>query len=174
MRAIRIVRIGGVDRDILEYLSVAMPDNLGRDCVISDAFLDPRCAFDPKRRQYNSTQLLMKLLEIDTGAGGRALGVADVDLFIPVLTFVFGEAQLGGRVAVVSTHRLRQQFYGLREDRSLFYERCEKESVHEMGHAFGLSHCPSYSCVMHFSNSIEQVDLKPASFCDDCRARRRE
>ena len=162
-----------MDRDIVEYLAVAMPGTLAADCVINEEVLDPRDAFDPKRKQYNSTQLLLKLLEIDSGANGKTLGVADVDLFIPVLTFVFGEAQLGGSAAVVSTHRLRQQFYGLRENQRLFYERCEKEAVHELGHAFGLAHCRSYSCVMHFSNSIEQVDLKSAAFCDDCRISRR-
>jgi archaemetzincin len=167
---INIVRIGAVDRDILDYLALTMPDNLGVQCAISDALLDPRDAFDSKRRQYNSTRLLLKLLEIDSDRCGKTLGVADVDLFIPVLTFVFGEAQLGGRAAVISTQRLRQQFYGLPEDDALFYGRCEKEAVHELGHAFGLAHCRSNSCVMHFSNSIEQVDLKEAALCETCRA----
>ena len=64
----------------------------------------PDGAYDVRRRQYASRALLMTLAG---GAGDhKVLGITDVDLFIPVLTFVFGEAQLGGRVAVVSTARL--------------------------------------------------------------------
>ncbi|HXG93242.1 MAG TPA: hypothetical protein VNN73_12900 [Blastocatellia bacterium] len=100
--------------------------------------------------------------------GTKTLGVADVDLFIPIFTFVFGEAQLAGRAALISVHRLRQQFYGLPEDERLFYERCEKEAVHELGNVFGLAHCKRFDCVMRFSNSIEMVDIKTNSFCATC------
>ena len=169
MPDISIVPVGRVDPDILDFLSMAMPGNIGaRVRVVRDARLDPSDAFNSGRQQYHSTKLLLKLLSTDCGTDSKILGVAAVDLFIPILTFVFGEAQLGGRAALVSTYRLRQQYYGLREDKKLFYERCEKEAVHELGHAFGLNHCRSYSCVMHFSNSIEQVDVKGATFCDSC------
>jgi len=83
---------------------------------------------------------------------------------------VFGEAQLDNQAALTSVHRLRQEFYGLPEDERLFFERCEKESLHELGHAFGLVHCREWECVMHSSNSIEQVDLKGGRCCDRCSA----
>lgn len=98
----------------------------------------------------------------------------EVDLFIPILTFVFGQAQLGGRVALMSAHRLHPQFYGLPEDKKLFYSRCEKEANHELGHTRGLTHCRSYDCVMHVCNSVEQVDLKRSSFCATCDALMRQ
>ena len=168
MTEIQIVPVGSVDRDILEFLSAALGETIGAKCVVSDGAVDPASAFNSARRQYNSTQLLLKLLESESANGGKLLGVADVDLFIPVLTFVFGEAQLENRAALMSVHRLRQQFYGLPADERLFYERCEKEAVHELGHAFGLVHCKRFECVMHFSNSIEQVDLKENLFCRNC------
>lgn len=161
--------VGAVGRDLLEYLSVVLPDLFGVPCRVRARALDPAGAFDARRRQYHSTRLLAKLGESE--AGGKILGVADVDLFVPVLTFVFGEAQLGGRAALFSTRRLRQEFYGLPADGRLLRERCEKEAAHELGHAHGLAHCSSYECVMHFSNSVEQVDLKGALFCADCDAR---
>ena len=160
--------VGGVDRDILEFLATTLYETIGAKCFVSDDAVDPSGAFSAPRRQYNSTLILSKLLESDTAGGGKLLGVADVDLFIPVLTFVFGEAQLENRAALMSVHRLRQQFYGLPADERVFYERCEKEAVHELGHAFGLVHCKRFECVMHFSNSIEQVDLKESSFCRSC------
>lgn len=168
MTEIQIVPVGNVDRDILEFLSVTICESIGASCRVGPQSIDPRDAFNAPRRQYNSTQILAKLLESGDNSAGKLLGVADVDLFIPVLTFVFGEAQLSNRAALMSVHRLRQQFYGLPEDERLFYERCEKEAVHELGHSFGLVHCRNFECVMHFSNSIEQVDLKTNEFCRDC------
>ena len=161
MTEIQIVPVGSVDQDILEFLSTTLGETIGAKCVVRRGAVDPTEAFNASRRQYNSTQILSKLLGNETADSGKLLGVADVDLFIPVLTFVFGEAQL-------ENHRLRQQFYGLPADERLFYERCEKEAVHELGHAFGLVHCKMFECVMHFSNSIEQVDMKKTSFCPDC------
>jgi len=171
MTEIQIVPVGSIDRDILDYLAVAVSESMDAHCSVSGITIDPAVAFDTTRRQYNSTQLLSMLLESNEESGnGKLLGVADVDLFIPVLTFVFGEAQLDNRAAVASVHRLRQGFYGLPENERLFFERCEKESLHELGHAFGLVHCRDWECVMHFSNSIEQVDLKGAVFCQRCAA----
>jgi archaemetzincin len=167
MTEIQLVPVGSVDRDILEFLSTTLEEIIGAKCFVSSGAIDPADAFNAARRQYNSTQILSKLLGHHAN-GAKLLGVADVDLFIPVLTFVFGEAQLENRAAVMSVHRLRQQFYGLPADERLFYERCEKEAVHELGHAFGLVHCRDFECVMHFSNSIEQVDLKTNSFCRKC------
>jgi archaemetzincin len=91
-------------------------------------------------------------------------------LFIPIFTFVFGEAQLGGRAALVSVRRLRQEFYGLAPDKAMLYARAEKEVLHELGHTLGLVHCRSFECVMRFSNSIEEVDLKSSDFCESCGA----
>jgi len=100
MTEIQIVPVGSVDRDILEFLSTALGETLGAKCVVSPGAVDPTDAFNGTRRQYNSTQILSKLLENDNADGGKLLGVADVDLFIPVLTFVFGEAQLENRAAL--------------------------------------------------------------------------
>lgn len=170
MAEIQIVPVGSVDGDILNFLSVTLGEIIGARCAVKAHAIDPGDAFNAQRRQYNSTSLLQQLLESDNSNAVKLLGVADVDLFIPVLTFVFGEAQLGNRGALMSVHRLRQQFYGLPGDEKLFYERCEKEAVHELGHAFGLVHCKYFECVMHYSNSIEQVDLKSNQFCRTCSA----
>jgi archaemetzincin len=158
-----------VEPDLLAYLSLAIPGVFDRPCSESGVVVDPLSAYDSKRAQYHSTKLLARLLDNEAENGNRILGVTEADLFIPILTFVFGEAQLGGRVALMSTHRLRPQFYGLGDNKNLFYSRCEKEATHELGHTWGLVHCASYDCAMHVSNSVEQVDLKPASFCDRCK-----
>lgn len=131
---------------------------------------DPEEAYDASRGQYNSRTLLARLLSEVRHREGRVLGVAGVDLFIPVLTFVFGEAQLDGRAAVVSSHRLDNALYGLPTDHDLLFERLVKEAVHELGHTYALRHCTDGRCVMASSTYVEQIDLKTDRFCDRCRA----
>jgi len=96
------------------------------------------------------------------------VGVVDLDLYAPQLNFVFGQAAIGGRETLVALPRLRQCFYGMPEDLELFRQRTLKEAIHELGHTFGLGHCPKRNCVMCFSNSLPDTDAKGASFCPGC------
>lgn len=130
--------------------------------------IDPSSGYDSSRNQYNSSALLAELIATQPKDTLRILGVADLDLFVPVLTFVFGEAQLNGPAAVVSIHRLKNQFYGLPKDERLLQERLEKEAIHELGHTFGLLHCRDDSCVMSASTYVENIDLKSDRFCFSC------
>jgi archaemetzincin len=125
--------------------------------------------FDPRRGQYNSSLILQQLIMTPPPDADKILGVLDVDLFIPILTFVFGEAQLKGIGAVVSTQRLHNRFYGLPEDREVTSERLLKEAVHELGHTFGLVHCPQSKCVMNASTYAENIDQKSAELCPSCQ-----
>jgi archaemetzincin len=131
-------------------------------------------AFDADRRQYGSIPLLDMLLRRCPQDASKLLAVTERDLFIPVLTFVFGQAQLGGRVGVVSFARLRQEFYGLAANREIFLERAHKEALHETGHLFGLVHCAERKCAMSLATTVRQIDLKEDAFCAACaRAMRR-
>ncbi len=128
-------------------------------------------AYDAARGQYGSIPVLEMLVRLCPGDALKLLAVTERDLFIPVLTFVFGHAQLGGRAAVVSLARLRQEFYGLAPNREVFLERAQKEVLHESGHLFGLVHCPDRSCAMSLATNVRQIDLKHAAFCARCAAR---
>lgn len=151
-------------------LATRLGSALGRPVRVRLPSFDPELAFDASRSQYNSTVLLSHLAAEKAEDGERVLGVAAVDLFIPVLTYVFGEAQLGGRAAVVSRYRLDNTLYGLAPDETLYLARLEKEAMHELGHTFGLLHCDDLDCVMHRSTYVEEIDLKTARFCAACRA----
>ena len=85
-----------------------------------------------------------------------------------MLTFVFGQAQLEGPGALVSTHRLHSEYYGLPGDEERLEKRTIKEVVHEAGHTFGLIHCHDYNSVMHAATYVEDVDLKSTRFCSSC------
>ena len=140
-------------------------------CEILPAGLSPDFAYHAERQQYHSSEILARMQEFVGDGCWRLLAVTDADLYIPILTFVFGEAQLGGKCALVSTHRLRQEFYGLPPDRDLLMERLLKESVHELGHTVELTHCDDYRCVMAASHAVEWIDLKDSTFCPECEAR---
>jgi archaemetzincin len=166
---ILIFPVDNVDMSIVEFLSLSLPEYLSLTCRISDVTISLQDTYDVIRKQYYSTKLLEKLLEHHSDENAKLLAITDVDLFMPPFSFVFGEAQFNNPAAVISVHRLRQEFYGLPEDMPLLYERCEKEAIHELGHCFGLIHCRDYHCVMYLSYSVEDIDLKAASFCARCQ-----
>ena len=169
MRRLLLVPFGPVEPELMQPLRQRLSHLLPFEIQPEIAARDPEPAFDPRRGQTFSTRLLDMLSgEAGLEEGDRLLGVTERDLFIPILTFVFGEAQLAGPAAVFSTHRLRPTFYGLPPDPEWLLERSVKEAVHELGHTFGLLHCRRTDCVMRSSTVAEDVDLKPASFCRDC------
>jgi len=135
-------------------------------------------AFDAERRQFGSIPVLEMVSRICPADALRLLAVTERDLYIPVLTFVYGQAQLNGRSAVISLARLRQEFYGLAPNREVFLERAYKEALHELGHTFGLVHCADRMCTMALGTNIRQIDAKRAGYCVSCagqlRRRQRE
>lgn len=133
----------------------------------------PAASRDPRRGQYSSTRILRAMLAEDPPATDKVLGITDVDLFIPVLTFVFGEAQVGGPAGLVSLARLRRTYDDRPASPETIEARLLKECLHELGHTFGLVHCPDQVCVMSRSNSVLDVDRKGAALCRDCRLRLR-
>ncbi len=170
MKIISLVPVGRVERRHLESLAEALASRLRVACWIRPDGLNGEFAHSPVRGQYHSTEILKKLLQDPPAESWRILGVTDADLYIPILTFIFGEAQLGNTGALVSTHRLRPESYGMPKDEGLLQERLLKEALHELGHTFGLRHCPDYLCVMSASHSVEKIDLKQAGFCMACTA----
>src|SRR5271169_6267429 len=134
MNLVHLLPIGKVDLSLLHDLRGAIPRSLDVACEILPCQLDPTPSYHPERQQYHSSELLQGMQPLVRPQDWRFLAVADVDLYIPILKYVFGEAQMGGPCALVSRHRLRQEFYGLAPDESLLAQRLLKESVHELGH----------------------------------------
>jgi archaemetzincin len=160
---ILIQPLGKVENEVLLMLEKSLEEIFGIKCSISKDIMEiPEKSYDPSRNQYYSTQILsfmMNILKIDSN---HIIGVTEVDLYIPRLNFVFGEAECPGNFAIISLYRLKSH------NRELFLRRILKEAVHELGHTFGFSHCENHLCVMHFSNSIVETDIKGVRFCRDC------
>lgn len=167
MTPIQVIPLG-VGLDMVEQLAAALARTFRAPCRIRPESIDLRFALDERRQQYHSTAILQRLEQIST-PDTRVLAVTEFDLYVPVLTYVFGEAQLDGNCAIVSTARLRDEFYGLPPRPDLLKERLLKEAAHEIGHTFGLRHCVDWACVMASSHAVEVLDVKTAEFCRDCR-----
>ena len=175
MKPIHLIPLGAPTRpgaepglDLLEYLAAALARTFRTPCQIRPETFDLSFALDSGRQQYYSTAIIQRM-ERAVDPDARVLGVTASDLYVPVLTFVFGEAQLDGNCAVVSTARLKEEFYGLPRRLELLRERLLKEAVHELGHTFGLRHCADWRCVMTSSHAVERLDVKGAEFCRACR-----
>ncbi|MEM3703412.1 MAG: archaemetzincin family Zn-dependent metalloprotease [Candidatus Bathyarchaeia archaeon] len=168
---IGILRIGHVNLNVIEKvrgnLNLIFPET---ECQLVPRILNlPLETLDKLRMQYRS-DLILSLIQEYAGeekALTRVLGVVDVDIFVPGLNFVFGEAECPGKVALISLWRLRPEFYNAPQNFELFVERSTKEAVHELGHTLGLKHCTNPFCVMYFSNSIFETDRKNL-FCKGC------
>jgi len=170
VKRIQLLPLGSVAQDLLSDLAAGLACEFLIPCEILTPLGEPSFAYNVTRQQHSSTEILASLAQHDTPNTWRLLGVTSLDLYIPILTFVFGEAQLGGNCAVISSHRLRDEFYGLPPNILQFRERVLKEAVHELGHTLSLDHCEGYQCVMSASHGIELVDLKSSRFCANCRA----
>ena len=164
-----MIHLLGIDvtADVLAELAAQLAPTFRMACQVRPERLDVAFARDRMRNQHYSTAILQAMQPL-VEPGARLLAVTSVDLYVPVLTFVFGEAQLTGSCAVVSLHRLREEFYGLPAREELMRERLVKEAVHELGHTFGLRHCDDWRCVMTSSHAVERLDVKGAVFCFLC------
>ncbi len=155
---------------LLDRLAAEAAKLLGISCHVEPQplLIDP--LFDDIRGQVWSTAILARMQERRPARNSVILGVTELDLYVPVLTFVFGEAQLNGPCAVISTHRLRDEYYGMPPNEDLLVARMMKESLHELGHTQGLRHCTDWRCVMSSAHTAERIDLRQAGFCLACAA----
>jgi archaemetzincin len=167
--SILLVPVGKIDKGVMDWLKNDLAKVFSKQIFIGEGMPDPDDAYDPKRKQHLSTAILNAIQgQKEVARYERILGVVDHDLFVPELNFVFGQAST--KAAVISLTRLRQTFYHLPEDQTLFHQRVLTEAVHEIGHTYGLGHCSNPRCVMFFSNSLIDTDRKGLEFCTSCKS----
>ncbi len=168
---VHLLQIGEIEEELL-ISAVSHLEGVFKNCRFVKSQGDKtllQCAYNGRRRQYDSRIILERLSKAleALAAVDKLLTLVDVDLYTAGLNFVFGQAQCLGRFAVVSTYRLRPEFYGA-GDGAVFVSRVKKEMVHELGHTFGVQHCGDPRCVMFFSNNILDTDRKGDRFCGRC------
>jgi archaemetzincin len=125
-------------------------------------------AFDSERSQYHSTAILKRLASLAPLHAVKVIAITSEDLFIPIMSYVHGEAQLGGKACIISINRLKEN-PSLANNLDRYRNRLIKESIHELGHTFSLRHCKDEACIMHYSRTVRDVDNKGMAFCRYCR-----
>jgi archaemetzincin len=168
VNALYLAAIGNVPEQVMNWIENAASEWYPLPIRRLAALPIPETAYDPRRNQYQSVEMMKLLAQAAPRDARRVLGITDVDLAIPMLSFLFGQAQVEGRIAVVSLCRLHQEFYGLTADEQTLRERATKEALHELGHTFGLVHCNDSKCVMSLATHIRLVDSKEEKYCKRC------
>jgi archaemetzincin len=169
LQNITIVSFGYWDYGFLRKVADVVARELFVNVQIKEGHLDVSEFFEAARRQYNANDLLQQIEMNYATDGTKTIGLFNVDLYIPIFTYIFGQAFLNGRSGIVSIFRLNNERYGLPGDDELLLERAGKEIIHELGHTLGLIHCHDAGCVMRSGSYVEDIDQKSADFCVECR-----
>ena len=167
---ITLVSFGYFGKHFLEKIAEAVKREFAYQVIIKESIIDLSEFFDPGRRQYNGNKMLIAVDKISDEGALKTIGLFSVDLFIPILTYIFGQAVLNGNTGIASLYRLSNERYGIEPDDNLLLERFTKEVVHELGHTFGLIHCSTPTCVMRSSTYVEDIDQKNPGLCNSCHA----
>ena len=171
LQAITLVSFGYFEKDILEKTAEAVIEEYHCQVNIENGHLDLSEYYDSARRQYDGNALLKQVHSMSFPESDKNLGIFNVDLFIPILTFIFGQAFLSGQTGIASLYRLSNERYGMAPNEQLLVERFKKEVIHELGHTLGLIHCSSPTCVMRSSTYVEDIDQKEPHLCRSCRSK---
>lgn len=164
-----MVSHGRFEKKFLDQLANDVKVSFGIPVNVSQFYNDISSCFDPARKQYDANRLL-QLVHLEYAENfSKTIGLFQVDLFIPILTYIFGQAQYKGDSGIASVYRLKNEQYGMRENEKLLFERFRKVVIHELGHTFGLIHCHIPSCVMRPGTYVEDIDQKKHLFCNKCR-----
>ena len=164
-----LISFGYFRKDFLDKVAEEVSHEFLCQVHIREGHIDLSEFYDPNRRQYNGNKLLKEVDLVFASDLTKTLGLFNVDLFIPILTYIFGQAMLKGRSGIASLYRLSNERYGMPKDDELLLDRFIKEVIHELGHAFGLIHCQLSACVMRSSTYVEDIDQKSRNLCVNCR-----
>lgn len=167
--AIQLISIGSPDQQMLGDLLKVVGHEYDTPVNLKNIYLDLNPFFDASRKQYNGNLLLREIEQKHATEDTKTIGLFAVDLYIPILTYIFGQAYLNGRSGIASMYRLSNERYGLPRDMGVLKQRFAKEIIHELGHAYGLIHCHTPRCVMQSSTYVEDIDQKKTALCPDCR-----
>lgn len=168
---ITLVPIGKFDAVVIERIRPALEEIYRRPTAVSPPLPVPKYAYNPTRAQYHSAAILKRVEQMYRSSWDSAIGFTGVDLFVPEVPFIFGEADRSTRSAVISTARLGAEVGPVESRRELLGKRLVSEAIHQVGLIRGLAHCPNNRCVMFYSATTQEIDKRGTTMCANCRKR---
>jgi archaemetzincin len=167
---ILLISYGQFEEYFLERIARDVEGEFLLPAIVEEGHFDLSEHYDPQRRQYDGNAILKKIDSAYSFPFIKKVGLFRVDLFIPILTYIFGQATFKGNTGIASIYRLRNEQYGMKKDEVLLLSRFKKVVIHELGHTFGLIHCLIPTCVMRSSTYVEDIDQKSQHLCTKCRS----
>ena len=169
-KKIILISCGHFDKEMTDLIAEDISREFQYRVDFRECIMDLSNYYNPARRQYDANTILQEVSMSSPAEYTKKMGLLRVDLYIPILTYLFGQALLNGDAGIASLYRLRNELYGLEQNHHLLTERFRKVVVHELGHTFGLIHCQNPVCVMRSSTYVEDIDQKGLHFCHKCRS----
>ncbi len=166
MTSVKLASLNFTEYKLITPLRKEISKILNSEVSLNEINLEMEIYYNSDRGQYDASKIIRDFENI--GSDSKSVILTSMDIYIPIFTYIFGLAKLGGNTAIVSSYRLKNEFYGLPKNDSLLYQRLLKEFFHELGHLYGLKHCLNYNCVMNSSSNNEELDLKSYEYCDNC------
>jgi archaemetzincin len=166
--AIALIKMGRISQTALRVIAANIQAVMAVPVDVLPEMTIPAEAWQRHRDQYDAGLILKHLAGSSFPKHARVLAVTDVDLCTPILTFVFGEAELGLSLAIVSDFRLKHVDEGPRAAEGVYYERLAKVALHELAHTFALYHCEAPGCLMQYSPSLCHLDGLDIVLCERC------
>jgi archaemetzincin len=170
-QSITLISYDHFDKDVTDSIAKDIIREFHYPVIFKEYDFDISNYYSPSRRQYDANSILKVVSEMSFPGSFKKIGLFRVDLFIPILTYIFGQAILHGDTGIVSFYRLRNELYGLKQSNAILNERLRKVVIHETGHMFGLIHCQNPVCVMRSSTYVEDIDQKSQNLCTKCKAK---
>ncbi len=169
LQKIILISFGYFDSEFLKKITENIHREFFVNVEIKDGHLDLSDFFEAERGQYNANKLSHFIESHFSKDDSKIIGLFNVDIFIPIFTYIFGQAYLKGRSGIASSFRLSNERYGIEADDDLLLERFSKEIIHELGHTYGLIHCYNSDCIMRSGTYVEDIDQKNSSLCPKCK-----
>ncbi|RPH43571.1 MAG: hypothetical protein EHM91_08660 [Planctomycetota bacterium] len=146
-------------RETLERMRVYAEAFFGVPAKVLDPIPIFEDAYASKRGQYDAETIIDRLSERRPADALVYMGIAEKDLYVPDLNFVFGVGHPGLRCGAYSLTRYET------EEAAVFTRRSLKLLAHEAGHILSIHHCTTYACVMQGANSLPEDDSHPMHLC---------